>query len=75
MNVMREAKPLSQKSLSLYSNALLPSGILVTMCSVVFLYIYMFLFVFFFCITIHGYENKQTDFEKDFSPVLPLLVS
>lgn len=30
---------------------------------------------FFFSKRTDGYENKQTDFENDFSPVLPLLVS
>lgn len=65
---MGEAKLLSQKSsLPLCSNALLPSGILVTMCATVT--------YFFFSKRTDGYENKQTDFENDFSPVFPLLVS
>lgn len=67
---MGEARPLSQKSslpLSLCSNALLPSDIMVAMCTMVMYFSYK---------RTCGYESKQTDFEKDFSPVLlPFLVS
>lgn len=69
MSTMGEARPFSQKSslpLALCSNALLPSGIMVSMCAMVRSFSYK---------RTHGYESKQADFEKDFSPVLPFLVS